>query len=470
MSIDQTALGPLLATLTQAKTAVKPSVGGPAKPLQTPLTDQAAELDVVAQFAAALLAESLPAGEALPLPGNLLPVPTGEGETDPAALVATLLADEGDLPTGWQVIRAGAGESDLPLRVVPALPVGEPVVELTAAEAASILSDPVALDSVAAESAAGTGALLTASALSRATLAPAAVPASATNPQPAASAPAAALAPQRSLSPGKPAPTLPLDAIDVTGPDVALPDSVAPEADGLPLKRPLTGPSADAATGSRTSAPPTPAAPIDLAPVAAATASQARDALVEQWRELRNATGRAGIAVPSAVTPAAAPPGGLASPTSPATAPVLDIPAPLPLPASEQPGEWSRQFSERVGWVIHARVPSAQLRLHPEHLGPVELAVEVDDHLARVQFTAAHPLTRDAIEQSLPRLRELLEQQGLVLEHADVGDLAGQARDQAQDREAEAQAAVFQLDPQGEESTILSPASAPPRGLIDTYV
>lgn len=90
----------------------------------------------------------------------------------------------------------------------------------------------------------------------------------------------------------------------------------------------------------------------------------------------------------------------------------------LDVPMGDQ--EWGRQFSERVGWVIHARVPSAQLRLNPEHLGPIEMSIEVDEHNARVNFVAAHGMTREAIEQSLPRLREMLEQQGLTLQQADV--------------------------------------------------
>ncbi|MEL6868225.1 MAG: flagellar hook-length control protein FliK [Pseudomonadota bacterium] len=84
--------------------------------------------------------------------------------------------------------------------------------------------------------------------------------------------------------------------------------------------------------------------------------------------------------------------------------------------------DWSRQFAERVGWVIHARLGTAQVRLNPEHLGPVEMRIEVDDNNTRVQFVAGQPLTRDAIENSLPRLRELLEQQGMQLTDADVRD------------------------------------------------
>ena len=41
-----------------------------------------------------------------------------------------------------------------------------------------------------------------------------------------------------------------------------------------------------------------------------------------------------------------------------------------------------------------------------------------------MQFTAAHATTRAAIEDALPRLREMLAAQGLQLSQADVGDQA----------------------------------------------
>ena len=41
-----------------------------------------------------------------------------------------------------------------------------------------------------------------------------------------------------------------------------------------------------------------------------------------------------------------------------------------------------------------------------------------------MQFNAAHAATRSAIEDALPRLREMLAAQGLQLAQADVGDRA----------------------------------------------
>jgi flagellar hook-length control protein FliK len=63
---------------------------------------------------------------------------------------------------------------------------------------------------------------------------------------------------------------------------------------------------------------------------------------------------------------------------------------------------------------------SASLKLSPEHLGPLEIQISVQDDRATVWFGAAHAETRTALEQALPRLRELLQSQGLSLTDAGV--------------------------------------------------
>ena len=92
--------------------------------------------------------------------------------------------------------------------------------------------------------------------------------------------------------------------------------------------------------------------------------------------------------------------------------------------------QWAESFAERVGWVVNKRLGNAEVRLNPAHLGPVEVSIRVDEEQARVTFSAAHAATREAIEQAVPRLREMLAQQGLELRQTDVGDFAsGNHRD-----------------------------------------
>lgn len=90
-----------------------------------------------------------------------------------------------------------------------------------------------------------------------------------------------------------------------------------------------------------------------------------------------------------------------------------------------QPG-WSDALGERVTWMTGNKLQNVELRLNPAELGPVRVQISIDDGNATVNFSAQHPLTRDAIEQALPRLREMLADQGLSLQDANVSEGRGE--------------------------------------------
>jgi flagellar hook-length control protein FliK len=81
---------------------------------------------------------------------------------------------------------------------------------------------------------------------------------------------------------------------------------------------------------------------------------------------------------------------------------------------------WSAAISNEVRWCAQAGVQSATLKLVPDNLGPIELHVDLQDNRVNVSFVANHAETRTALEQSLPRLRELLAGSGLALGQATV--------------------------------------------------
>lgn len=83
---------------------------------------------------------------------------------------------------------------------------------------------------------------------------------------------------------------------------------------------------------------------------------------------------------------------------------------------------WGSQLGERVVMMAGNQLKSAEIRLTPAELGPLRIQVAVDDGAANVTFHAQHAVTRDAIEQALPRLREMLAETGLSLGQADVSD------------------------------------------------
>ncbi len=70
-----------------------------------------------------------------------------------------------------------------------------------------------------------------------------------------------------------------------------------------------------------------------------------------------------------------------------------DVPA-ITKPLSHP--EWNKDLGERIVWMSNKAVPSAEIRLNPEHLGPISVRVNVADDQATVVFTAQHAATREA--------------------------------------------------------------------------
>jgi len=93
---------------------------------------------------------------------------------------------------------------------------------------------------------------------------------------------------------------------------------------------------------------------------------------------------------------------------------------PLALPADPEAG-FDDGFGTRITWMAEQRLGHAQIRLNPEHVGPIDVRVQLDGNRVSAEFTSAHAEVRQAIEASLPRLREMLVQHGLQLGQADVG-------------------------------------------------
>lgn len=81
---------------------------------------------------------------------------------------------------------------------------------------------------------------------------------------------------------------------------------------------------------------------------------------------------------------------------------------------------WADEIGSRMTMMVDQGRHTASLRLSPEHLGPLEIHIAMNDDQASVWFSATHADTRTAIENALPRLRELFASQGLSLTDANV--------------------------------------------------
>lgn len=82
--------------------------------------------------------------------------------------------------------------------------------------------------------------------------------------------------------------------------------------------------------------------------------------------------------------------------------------------------QWADEIGSRMTMMVEQGKHTASLRLSPEHLGPLEVRITMNGDQASVQFGAQHVDTRNALENALPRLREMFASQGLSLADANV--------------------------------------------------
>jgi flagellar hook-length control protein FliK len=81
---------------------------------------------------------------------------------------------------------------------------------------------------------------------------------------------------------------------------------------------------------------------------------------------------------------------------------------------------WSKDLGEQIVWMNNKAIPAAEIRLNPEHLGPISVRIDVNQDQATILFTAQHAEVKDAIEASLPKLREMLGSQQLNLTNVNI--------------------------------------------------
>jgi flagellar hook-length control protein FliK len=148
--------------------------------------------------------------------------------------------------------------------------------------------------------------------------------------------------------------------------------------------------------------------------------------------------------------------------------PIMD----LRLARAPDDPEFAGEMTARMKMLVRDGVREARIQLHPAELGRLQVTVNMDGDQARVAFVAESNAARDAIEQSLPRLRELFEQAGLQLAQSDVGQ-QGQAdsRDPAE-RLSPGAVLADAGDAESASADSDNPRSGPdgPRARIDTYI
>lgn len=135
------------------------------------------------------------------------------------------------------------------------------------------------------------------------------------------------------------------------------------------------------------------------------------------------------------------------------------------------PGEpgWQDALAQRLGWMLEGRLGQVEIALDPPELGPLQVRISTQNDQAQVHFISAQGAVRDALEQALPRLREMLEAQGLQLAQADVSD-HGQRHPSSSGSAVPYHAARQNTEVAEGEQSEAAPLTRRHDGLVDAYV
>ncbi|RAP37924.1 hypothetical protein B1207_02745 [Legionella quinlivanii] len=122
---------------------------------------------------------------------------------------------------------------------------------------------------------------------------------------------------------------------------------------------------------------------------------------------------------------------------------------------------WQDDFNARVTWLGQHKINQAILKLNPVELGPVEVKIHLSEETAKIDISTHSLQVQDLIEQSIPRLREMLMSQGIQLSEVNIetGDRRSHSQHTHQPDEA-----LFQN--QEEESSVETRQT---KGIVDYF-
>lgn len=123
--------------------------------------------------------------------------------------------------------------------------------------------------------------------------------------------------------------------------------------------------------------------------------------------------------------------------------------------------EWQQAVSQHITLFTRQGQQSAELRLHPEDLGQIQISMKLDDNQAQLQMVSAHSHVRAALEATLPNLRIALAESGIQLGQSSISSesSAGQQQQQSGQQQQQASRSGGAFPSMGDADSLAVPAS-----------
>ncbi len=96
----------------------------------------------------------------------------------------------------------------------------------------------------------------------------------------------------------------------------------------------------------------------------------------------------------------------------------LPSPPPITVPMGEE--AWGQAMGERIMWMMGKGIQGASIRINPPELGPIQVQLSVKNDQASVHMLVQHGVVKEALDASIPRLRDMLHESNMHLVNVDV--------------------------------------------------
>ena len=90
--------------------------------------------------------------------------------------------------------------------------------------------------------------------------------------------------------------------------------------------------------------------------------------------------------------------------------------------------DFPQGLADKVSFAVDNGWSSAKLSVNPPQLGPIELQIAVQGEHAQVAMSTHSAVTREALESSVPKLRDMLSSQGFTQVSVDISQRSFQER------------------------------------------
>ncbi|MDE3012135.1 MAG: flagellar hook-length control protein FliK [Pseudomonadota bacterium] len=153
--------------------------------------------------------------------------------------------------------------------------------------------------------------------------------------------------------------------------------------------------------------------------------------------------------------------------------PMQQVTLPVNAPFGDE--RWSAALGQQALFMARNQLSSAQLTVNPPNLGPIQITLDLKHDQASAVFVTPHDAVRQAIEASLPHLRDMFSAAGLNLGNAQVqADAGGSAWTAGGQGAGQGGSAAQGGNSQAGRGASAEAVSAPAplrlsRGLLDTF-